>query len=176
MPAGSWTAAGPPWPARPRGPALAAAPPPLAKERGGVGILHQVLVCPVPDAGMDTASHRGFARGFFLGSAAMRSFWQSCVPDRPGGRRSPLPRCVPPSSSSPVCRPALVITAEADVLRDEGEAYANKLRAAGVPVTAVRYRGIIHDFVMLDALRGTHAARSAIGLAVETLRRALAKN
>ncbi|GGQ90452.1 alpha/beta hydrolase fold domain-containing protein, partial [Streptomyces flaveolus] len=69
--------------------------------------------------------------------------------------------------------PALVITAEADVLRDEGEAYANKLREAGVPVTAVRYQGIIHDFVMLNALRETHAADAAINQAVVTLRTAL---
>ncbi|GAA3110781.1 alpha/beta hydrolase [Streptomyces echinatus] len=69
--------------------------------------------------------------------------------------------------------PALVITGEADVLRDEGEAYANKLRAAGVPVTAVRFQGIIHDFVMLNALRGTHAAEAAISMAVRTLHTAL---
>ncbi|MEV6183544.1 alpha/beta hydrolase fold domain-containing protein, partial [Streptomyces sp. NPDC052015] len=68
--------------------------------------------------------------------------------------------------------PALVITAEADVLRDEGEAYANKLREAGVPVTAVRYQGVIHDFVMLNALRETHAADAAINQAVATLRTA----
>ncbi len=69
--------------------------------------------------------------------------------------------------------PALVITGEADVLRDEGEAYANKLREAGVPVTAVRFQGIIHDFVMLNALRETHAAQAAITLATDTLHTAL---
>ena len=70
--------------------------------------------------------------------------------------------------------PALVITAEADVLRDEGEAYANKLREAGVPVTAVRYQWIIHDFVMLNALRETHAADAAIRQAISFLRQTLA--
>jgi len=69
--------------------------------------------------------------------------------------------------------PALVITAEADVLRDEGEAYAARLRAAGVPVTAVRYQGVIHDFVMLNALRGTRAAGAAIRQAIAFLRTTL---
>jgi acetyl esterase/lipase len=70
--------------------------------------------------------------------------------------------------------PALVITGEADVLRDEGEAYAAKLREAGVPVTAVRYGGVIHDFVMVNALRDTNAAEAAINQAAEFLARALA--
>ena len=68
---------------------------------------------------------------------------------------------------------ALIITAEADVLRDEGEAYAAKLREAGVPVVQVRFGGIIHDFVLLDALRNTHAAKAAMRLAVDTLKAAL---
>jgi acetyl esterase/lipase len=63
----------------------------------------------------------------------------------------------------------LVITGQADVLRDEGEAYAEHLRAAGVPVTATRYQGIIHDFVMLNALRETNAADAAITQAIEFL-------
>ncbi|MEA2422322.1 MAG: acetyl esterase [Thermoleophilaceae bacterium] len=66
-----------------------------------------------------------------------------------------------------------MITAEADVLRDEGEAYARKLREAGVPVVATRYRGIIHDFVMLNALRSTNAATAAIGQAIDYLTHAL---
>ena len=66
--------------------------------------------------------------------------------------------------------PALIITGEADVLRDEGEAYANKLREAGVPVTSVRFQGIIHDFVMLNALADTAAARGAMMLAKAWLR------
>jgi acetyl esterase/lipase len=61
-------------------------------------------------------------------------------------------------------------------LRDEGEAYASKLREAGVPVTAVRYQGIIHDFVMLNALRGTHAATAAIAQAVAFLRDVLGQD
>jgi acetyl esterase/lipase len=66
-----------------------------------------------------------------------------------------------------------MIVDEADVLRDEGEAYAARLRAAGTPVTTVRYDGITHDFMMLNALRDTHAARAAIAQAIAILRNAL---
>lgn len=69
--------------------------------------------------------------------------------------------------------PALVITAEADVLRDEGEAFAAKLRRAGVEVTSVRYNGIIHDFVMVNSLHDTPQARAAVAQAVAHLRRVL---
>ena len=70
-------------------------------------------------------------------------------------------------------REGQVITAENDPLRDEGEAYSAKLRAAGVPVTAVRYQGIIHDFVMVNSLRDTHAAKAATAQGGEFLRAAL---
>jgi acetyl esterase len=69
--------------------------------------------------------------------------------------------------------PAFLIVGEADVLRDEGEAYAARLRAAGTAVTTVRYDGITHDFMMLNALSDTHATRAAIAQAIATLRNAL---
>ncbi|WP_340383974.1 alpha/beta hydrolase [Streptomyces sp. SS7] len=145
----------------------------MAKERGGVPLVLQVLFYPVTDASFDTASYHQFAEGYFLRRDGMRWFWDQYTADE--GERaqitaSPLRATVEQLRDLP---PALVITGEADVLRDEGEAYANKLRQAGVPVTAVRYQGIIHDFVMLNALRGTQAAEAAITLAVGTLRDAL---
>ena len=145
----------------------------LAKRRGGVSFVQQVLFYPVTDASFDTPSYRQFAEGYFLRRDAMRWFWDQYTPDetqRAESTASPLRAGLDELTGLP---PALVITAEADVLRDEGEAYANRLREAGVPVTAVRYQGIIHDFVMLNALRGTHAAEAAIAQAVAVLRGSL---
>lgn len=68
---------------------------------------------------------------------------------------------------------ALVINAECDLLRDEGEAYARNLRRAGVDVTATRYAGIIHDFMMLNPLADTNAAKAATAQAAAFLREAL---
>ena len=102
----------------------------------------------------------------------MQWFWDQYAPD-PAKRSeitaSPLRATIEQLADLP---PALIITAEAHVLRDKSK--ASKLRAAGVPVTAVRYRGIIDDLVMLNALRETHAAAGAIAQAVATLRAALA--
>ena len=142
----------------------------LAKQRGDVPLVQQVLFYPVTDAAFDTPSYHRFAEGYFLRRDAMQWFWDQYTTDetqRAEITASPLRATIDQLRFLP---PALVITAEADVLRDEGEAYANKLRAAGVAVTAVRYQGIIHDFVMLNALRDTHAAEAAINQAVHTLR------
>lgn len=145
----------------------------MAKERGGVPLVQQVLFYPVTDAAFDTGSYHQFAEGYFLRRDAMQWFWDQYTTDeseRAQITASPL-RATPEQLKD--LPPALVITGEADVLRDEGEAYGNKLREAGVPVTAVRFQGVIHDFVMLNALRPTHAAEAAINLAVGTLRDAL---
>ncbi|WP_113700132.1 alpha/beta hydrolase [Nonomuraea lactucae] len=145
----------------------------MAKERGDVPLLAQVLFYPVTDAGFDTGSYGQFAEGYFLRRDAMRWFWDQYTTDeseRAQITASPLRAGTEQLAGLP---PALVITAEADVLRDEGEAYAAKLRAAGVPVVATRYLGVIHDFVMLNALRETHGAQAAIDQAVHTLRGAL---
>jgi acetyl esterase len=145
----------------------------LAKQRGDVSFVQQVLFYPVTDASFDTDSYHQFAEGYFLRRDAMQWFWDQYTIDaaqRAEITASPLRASLEDLAGLP---PALVITGEADVLRDEGEAYANKLRAAGVPVTAVRYQGIIHDFVMLNALRGTHAASAAIAQAIATLTDAL---
>ncbi|MFC4910115.1 alpha/beta hydrolase [Actinomadura gamaensis] len=152
---------------------MAAATTLLAKRRGGPSLAAQLLFYPVTDASFDTASYDQFESGYFLSREGMRWFWDQYTTD-PAQRAeitaSPLRATADDLAGLP---PALVIVAEADVLRDEGEAYAAKLRAAGVPVTAVRYQGIIHDFVMLNALRDTHAAKAATRQAGEFLHDAL---
>ncbi|GKQ34076.1 alpha/beta hydrolase [Streptomyces sp. A012304] len=145
----------------------------MAKERGDVPLVQQVLFYPVTDANFDTPSYHQFATGYFLRRDGMQWFWDQYTTDeaeRAQITASPLRATTEQLTGLP---PALVITGEADVLRDEGEAYANKLREAGVPVTSVRFQGIIHDFVMLDTLRETHAAEAAITLAADTLHAAL---
>jgi acetyl esterase len=142
----------------------------LAKERVGPSILQQLLFYPVTDASLDTESYNQFAEGYWLRRDAMQWFWDQYITDQAKRKEitaSPLRATTEQLKGLP---PALVINAEADVLRDEGEAYARKLRAAGVPVTAVRFQATIHDFVMLNALANTKAARGAMALATAWLR------
>lgn len=146
----------------------------LAKERGDVGFVFQVLFYPVTNADFDTTSYHDFAEGYFLARDGMKWFWDQYTTD-PAQRAeitvSPLRATTEDLAGLP---PALVITAEADVLRDEGEAYAANLRRAGVDVTATRYLGIVHDFVMVNSLHETAAAKAAIAQVVGALRGAFA--
>ena len=145
----------------------------LAKHRGDVSFAQQVLFYPVTDANFDTESYHQFAEGYFLRRDEMQWYWDQYTTypaQRAEITASPLRASLDELAGLP---PALVITGEADALRDEGEAYSARLRAAGVSVTAARYQGIIHGFVMLDALRGTHAASAAIAQAITILTAAL---
>ncbi|MBH8576208.1 alpha/beta hydrolase [Nostocaceae cyanobacterium CENA369] len=154
---------------------LAAAVTLLAKERQTPAIAFQVLFYPVTDANFDTESYRQFAGGIWLTREAMKWFWNQYAPDesvRTQPTAAPLQASIEQLQGLP---PALIITDEFDVLRDEGEAYAHKLMAAGVTVTATRYLGTIHDFVMLNAIADTPATRAAIVQATTMLRDIFAK-
>ncbi|WP_066363029.1 alpha/beta hydrolase [Herbidospora mongoliensis] len=122
----------------------------------------QLLLCPATDASADTGSYWEFAEGYFLRAADMRWSWDQYLADPV--HRAEMTACPLRATDADLAAlpPALVITAEADILRDEGEAYAARMRAAGVTATSVRYDGVIHGFVTLNALRGTHAAAMAI--------------
>ncbi|MBP2707880.1 alpha/beta hydrolase [Microbispora sp. RL4-1S] len=145
----------------------------LAKRRGDVNFVHQSLYYPVTDAGQDTGSYREFAEGPYLTARAMAWFWDAYTTD-PAQRAeitaSPLRAGLDDLAGLP---PAFVVVDENDVLRDEGEAYARKLTAAGVPTTSVRYNGTLHDFMMLNPLRDTCAARAATAQAIDVLKNAL---
>jgi acetyl esterase len=145
----------------------------MASERGDVRFVQQSMYYPVTDAGMDTGSYAQFVEGYFLTAKTMAWFWDCYCPDlerRSEPYASPLRAADDQLADLP---PAFVIVDEADVLRDEGEAYAARLRAAGVAVTTVRYDGITHDFMMLNPLSDTHATRAAVAQAISVLRGAL---
>jgi acetyl esterase/lipase len=141
----------------------------MAKERDGPDMASQVLFYPVTDANFETGSYREFATGYWLARDGMKWFWDNYLPDKEARNEqmaSPLRASKDQLKGLP---PALVITDEHDVLRDEGEAYAHKLMDAGVPTTAVRFLGTMHDFVMLNALADTPATKGAIDMACDML-------
>ena len=149
----------------------------MAKQRGDVHFVHQSLYYPMTDAlAEETESMRTYRDGPYGSVAGAAWFWSSYLAD--GASRSDL--LVSPLQATPDdlegLPPALVIVDENDVLRDQGEAYADKLREAGVPTTSVRFNGTIHDFMRLNALRDSESTLAAITLAVAALRRAFGTN
>lgn len=139
----------------------------MSKDRGGPYIQKQLLYYPVTNACFCTDSYREFGKGYYLYREGMMWFWQQYTPsecERNLITASPLRadeehlRMLPET---------MILNGEADVLRDEGEIFARKLRNVGVPVTAIRFQGIIHDFVMLNALDNTKACRGAMNASVE---------
>jgi acetyl esterase len=147
----------------------------LAKQRGGPKISFQVLLYPVTDANFENQSYREFgADGYWLTRKSMKWFWDSYAPESERNQ----PTVTPLRASIDQLRglpPALIITDENDVLRDEGEAYAHKLMAAGVQVAATRYLGAIHDFMLLNPITQTPPPRAAIAQVNDTLRKVFAR-
>jgi acetyl esterase len=145
----------------------------MAKDRGGPHIRLQVLLIPATDTNFETESYREFDTGRFLSRAFMQFGWKIYAPDdktRANPYAVPMRASLAQLSGLP---PALVITAENDPLRDEGEAYARKLKDAGVQVTATRYNGMIHDFVLLNGIHDLPGVQAALDQAGEAIRDAL---
>ncbi|WP_439879113.1 alpha/beta hydrolase [Pseudomonas prosekii] len=134
----------------------------MAKEQKTPALRFQLLMWPVTNAQFDSASYQQFAEGHFLTKGMMNWFWDSYTKDpaqRAQIHASPLQASAEQLKGLPA---ALVQTAEFEVLRDEGEAYARHLDAAGVPVTAVRYNGMIHDFGLLNPLSQIPEVKAAV--------------
>ena len=142
----------------------------MAKEQKAPALRFQLLLWPVTDASFDDGSYQQFAEGHFLTRNMMKWFWDNYTTDpkqRAEIYASPLRASLDQLKGLP---PALVQTASADVLRDEGEAYARKLDQAGVPVTAIRYNGMIHDYGLLNVVSQVPAVRSAMLQASQELK------
>ncbi|MDY0745361.1 alpha/beta hydrolase [Paucibacter sp. R3-3] len=145
----------------------------MAKAKNGPAIKAQVLFWPVTNASFENASYDAFEDGHFLTRPMMKWFWDAYTTDAKQRQEiyaSPLLATPEQLKGLP---PALVITAEKDVLRDEGEAYGRKLDAAGVPTVVTRYGGMIHDFGLLNVLADVPATRAALHQASETLKASL---
>jgi acetyl esterase/lipase len=142
----------------------------MARDRGGPPLVQQVLLYPVTSHDLDTPSYHENATGYVLTREAMRWFWRHYLPDPAAGREPYASPLLAPSLAG--LPPALVITAECDPLRDEGEAYAARLRDAGVPVTLTRYTGMFHGFFRMTRL--LDKAKAALDEVAASLRKAFA--
>jgi acetyl esterase len=142
---------------------LAAAVALMARDRGDPHLAYQLLIYPVTQYGFDTESYRQYERGYGLSKEEMVWFWHHYLP-HPADGQNP---CASPLLANSLSHlpPALIVTAECDVLRDEAEAYAARLQAAGVPVRLWRYDGMIHNFIGLAPVvdRGKQALAEIAG-------------
>jgi acetyl esterase len=146
----------------------------LAKQRGDVTFVQQSMYYPMTDAltNEDSESYRLFEDGPYGDAKTMEWFWSSYLPEGDLRRESAVSPLRATREELQGLPPALVIVDENDILRDQGEAYAAKLRDADVPTACVRFNGTLHDFMMLSALRDTETTRAAMDLAASALRRA----
>ena len=145
----------------------------MAKDKGGPAIRLTVMLWPVTDANFDTQSYQELAEGHFLSRNMMKWFWDNYAPDVRQRREiyaSPLQATIAQLKGLP---PTLIQVAENDVLRDEGEAYARKLDAAGVELTHVRYDGLIHDWGLLNPISQLPGVRASLLQAGAALKKRL---
>jgi acetyl esterase len=142
----------------------------MARDRGGPKIAFQLLVYPVTDYDDDRPSLHEFAQGYFLTDTMMDYFWGHYLA-RPEDGSHPHASPIKARSLAGL-PPAMVITAECDPIRDQGEAYAQRLRESGVPVSTKRYEGAIHVFFNLAGV--VDAGRQSIEDGGAALRTALA--
>lgn len=143
----------------------------MSNEKCNINIDKLLLYYPVTNDDFNTNSYNEFGEGFYLYREGMKWFWNQYEPDiekRKSILATPLNADINELKNMPQ---TLIINGEADVLRDEGEEFANKLREAGNNITAVRFQGIIHDFVMLNSLDKTNACRAAMDLSTSWINR-----
>ncbi|MCB5179401.1 alpha/beta hydrolase [Streptomyces antimicrobicus] len=133
----------------------------MVKRRGGPRLHAQLLYYPMTDPDCDTPSGEQFEFGYLTPRAVVEWYWRQYADeaDLAEATAAPLRATTAELAGLP---PAMVVSAEADVVRDEGEQYAAALRLAGVPVVAVRHLGTVHDFVSLDSLRDSPPTRAAV--------------
>jgi acetyl esterase len=142
----------------------------MARDRGRPALCLQVLIYPIINYDLTTESYGRFADGYLLTRAAMQWFWQQYLPNEKDAKQL----YVAPIQAKDLSglAPALVLTAEFDVLRDEGESYAERMKAAGVPAEQTRYNGMIHGFV--PRLKLFDSARIAVEQIATALKRVFA--
>lgn len=140
----------------------------MARDRGAPPLVFQLLVYPVTDRDFETPSMQENAEGYLLGREDMRWFWGHYLADDADARN---PYAAPLQADDLAgLPPALVITAEYDPLRDEGEAYGKRLQEAGVPTTVSRYDGMFHGFFGMTEM--LDRAKDAVDEATVALRQA----
>lgn len=148
----------------------------VAKRRGGPPITAQLLFYPLLDAECASGSQRRFASGYLLTRKALRRYWREYLRGSEAWTEptaSPLCATLSDLEGLPA---ALIVTAEADVARDEGEQYARRLREAGVEASATRFLGTVHDFVALNALRDSPTSQAAMRQGCDFLRAGLTRD
>jgi acetyl esterase/lipase len=145
----------------------------MAKAKNGPAIKLQVMLWPVTDANFETGSYKELGEGRFLTRNMMIWFWDNYLPDKNARKdiyASPLQATLEQLKGLPR---TLIQTAENDVLRDEGEAYARKLNEAGVSVTFTRQGGLIHDYGLLNPIAEVPAVKTALLQAAAVIKEAL---